>query len=98
MSRFKLTREQRHEVYKAALELYIISDFVYMPIGLCYAINNCFCNIDRPYIYDYPAQYPELFKHAPKISERDIWWWPAYNREIRILVLKQAIEETKPLN
>ena len=97
MRRIRLTREQRHEVSKAALEFYIISDFVYMPIGLCYAIKHCKCDAWRPSMYIYPTQYPEIFKHAPKFSERDIWWWPIHDREIRISVLKQAIEETKPM-
>ena len=97
MNRFKLTREQRHEVYKAALEYYVEysneTDF----FGLCWAIHAGDCGIERPDIYDYPAQYPEIFKHAPKFAERKNYWWPVYNREIRISVLKQTIEETKPL-
>lgn len=94
MSRFKLTREQRHEVYKAALKFYLNSPKAKW--GICQAVSKCDCNVERPNMYKYPAQYPELFKHATKFLERSTYWWPLTDRTARISLLNQAIEETKP--
>ena len=98
MNRFKLTREQRHEVYKAALEYYdIVGGFA----GLCASIECCNCDIERPAISTHPAQYPEIFKQCPKWSDliggRHSYWWPVSNIGIRYKILQQAMDETKPL-
>lgn len=92
----KLTKEQRHKIYVKALRLYkMATEHPGNIYSLCFAINDVVGHnrLDRNAIVS-PKQYPEIYKHRP--TEYDLFWWPIENTEIRIKVLEQAIEETKP--
>jgi hypothetical protein len=39
---------------------------------------------------------PEILRHKPDSSPSINFWWDTDDRDVRIGVLKQAIEETKP--
>ena len=92
MSRFKLSKQRRNQIYKSALSIYIENDY---SKGLCNVISRA-KEYFEPNPYSYPAQYPEIFKHAPKFSERpeDGYWFYLGEKETRINILKQAINET----
>lgn len=93
MSRFVLTKKRRNQIYESALAIYISKGFTH---GLCNAISKA-KRYSEPNPYIHSCQYPEIFKHAPKFSERtqdDGYWFPVYDREIRINILTQAINET----
>ena len=100
---FQFTKEERHAIYKKALDLYkkeCIDNF-----GLCFALSYCNCidpTENRPNESENPYgaygesmeyRYPEIWKQKP--NENNGFWWPVEESEPRIQVLKNAIKMTE---
>lgn len=87
------TKEQRHEIYKEALDDHIVdkihsieTDWPLM--GLC----NIFTSIGVR-----AHGLPEFMAHRPKGVRLNILWWPtAPSDPNRERVLRECIEKTKP--
>jgi len=101
-----MTKEIRHQIYVKALDLYInvynSSRYINMGrVGLCYVIYSAILSLnledvaDSPYLYeDNLVTYREIFKQKPEKLYDESYWWNVKNTEIRIAVLKQAIEKS----
>jgi len=94
----ELTKEQRHEIYKLALELHLEDKKrnVFLN-GLCSRINIARMLLGiKSGPGTFTAHYPEFFSHRPKVK-KILYWWPCDpddpNRE---RVLRDCIEKTKP--
>jgi hypothetical protein len=91
----KPTKAERHQIYKRTLVLYLTQ--IYWR-GLCYHIKNVLpndvCEMWSP--YSYITFYSELLKRKPKDKSIHDYWWDTKDRNIRIKVLEECIEETAP--
>jgi len=91
----RLTKKQRHQIYKDALALYLRLKAL---IGLCYVIRysmpDDICIDYDPYANDF-KYFPEIKKRKPKQKHSAEEWFPYEHTKIRIDILKQAIKETK---
>ena len=97
----KLTKKQRHEVYKEALIVYNN----HSGFGLCFAIDKALHEFDftcdegliYPGLspYRFMKSYPEIHKHKPIALFTGGYWWDKSDRKSRIEVLKQTIKETE---
>ncbi len=89
-----LTKKQRHEIYKSALNC------IAYRIGLCLAISNVLYKSlvkykDKICPYKHMEQYPEILKHKPEKDEMyGDYWFIQFDSKPRIKILKQAIKET----
>ena len=71
--------------------------------GLCYSLNYCDANYDGKLLDAYhdlrkPLEecvLKEIVKHRPPNQYSNAYWFTVENTEIRIAILKMAIEETK---
>jgi len=85
----------RHELYKIALVSF--TTHPYYIRGLCRTLMEAiesdpeWYNLPTP--YSHMRKYPEIYKHKPKNS--DSYWFNPNDKETRINILTQAIEETK---
>lgn len=83
------TKEQRHEIYKKALDFLIE-----------YGYFGYMCNAIHLVSGKYPSDmsvYPEILKGKPTVGKYASYWFP-FNKqghEKRIEILKQAIKETE---
>lgn len=98
----KLTKAQRHNVYTEALKLFLVKCNYGNNIGLCDVLSNAldklkynqaFCVPYDP--FECPEDFPEIIKHKPETA-LIVFWWDIEDTEVRIRVLKQAIQETTP--
>lgn len=91
----EFTKQQRHEIYKKALE-YHLSDIP--PYAMCYRIRYAIArlypqiNIHTVDILDYLPEFAEL---KPKSLTTLDYWWDENDKDIRTQYFKQLIEETK---
>lgn len=90
-----LTRKQRYQVYKEALELYLKQS--YTPhTGMCYCINTAARILDMIVDSAYfcmAEEYPEIYKHKP--FEYATYWFPTEDVKSRIKIFRQAKKETR---
>lgn len=88
----KLTKAQRHELYKAVLKENDLSD------GICIDLAHFVRQSGYPnfYIDGISSTFPELMKHKP--IDAQVYWFPdtVNGKKQRIEVLKQCIRETSP--
>ena len=103
----KLTKKQRHELYKKAMELrendkYLIKEFNLTPkrqCGICALIYESMINLNYPEKYIHTSLFlellPELKSIKPKKERKDRFWWSRETYSIRDKKLKQLIEMTK---
>jgi len=104
-----LTKQQRHDIYVAALiaykEEHASFDVSMIPscVGLCWAIEkgyNLTLNEDTPpecFPYLSMNAYPEVLKHKPEDIRHPAYWFGLDSQGIakRISILEQAIKETE---
>jgi hypothetical protein len=89
----KFTIEERHEIYKLALDIFKSS--VYR--GICAPLSEAVCRL-------YSVEVAELFTidDLPEIAKYEKahkkWWWHVPDRDVRIKVLEKEIEATKVKN
>jgi hypothetical protein len=102
----RLYKKTRHKVYKEALSIYKHHNYKdilpkYGDIGLCAVIVaallrlgylKCITKNSPLSPIEYMYKYPEIHKHKP--IGCGLFWWPVDNKDIRIKILRQAIEET----
>lgn len=89
-----LTKEERNNIYTYALEAYIEER---KKCGLCWCIYTAIMRLGfdlRVDPYSRMEEYPEIIKHKP--LDAGEYWFPKEDKEIRIKILKEAIELTKP--
>lgn len=89
MKNSNYTKEERHEIYKKAKEIYIKSRDL---IGICSAMNTVTAGL---FTID---DFPELMRKRPDSASDNpyYYWWDVYAKELRIKVFDEMIEETKP--
>lgn len=91
-----MTKSQRHKIYKSALFALETRKRLY----ICTAIHFVMNHKQRRYYDMY--NFPEIMKHRPNyFNIYDSWFGPGFSkhgREKRVSVLRQAIEETKPVS
>lgn len=86
------TKEERHVIYKSALEYYKNDLNVDC---LCEALTNCKAN-KRTYnaFSNMGTFFPEVYKHKPEYKASELFWFLLNDRQSRISILEQAINET----
>lgn len=93
----KPTREERHNIYKAAKKAY--KEDNHSDVGICYYLSHNDANNQR---YDSYGQeglnnFPEIAQHKPEDVIISSYWFNITNKRVRIAIFNQAIKETKPL-
>ncbi len=96
------TKEQRHLIYKDALDNYQNGE-KHRIFCICRAIEKSieskrkFKKIFAKQLSFFIAmQFPELLKYKPKETTVLEFWWKQEDRTTRINVLESCIEQTKP--
>ena len=94
------SKQERHEIYKKALELYEQEKMG--RVGLCYCLSWSLPNTSSALYVDVYNQihfdrcFPEIAKRRPHRTEgRYSYWFPLYEWRNRVAILEGAIEETK---
>ena len=82
-------KAKRHEFYKQALVLYR-ETYAKLHLGLCCTLTDV---TDTNCYNEGMQRFPEIYKHG---NEELAYWWSNLDTKIRIEVLKEAIELTKP--
>lgn len=107
----ELTKEQRHEIYKVAKDLLInelsVSGLCEAISRSTAKVLNRPCD-DMGYLLDEDELdpyandgknmgvfFPEVYKHKPAIP--GTYWFQKFDKNPRIKILEQCIEETKPI-
>jgi len=97
-----MDKKLRHQIYVKALYIYINDDSegnkYYGKVGLCATLRGAIRELKldvhaTPSPYSEMHRYPEISKHENE-SAADGYWWHHTCTEIRISILKQAIEDT----
>lgn len=87
----------RHKIYKSALTVYLYAREVQnLNIGLCFALNQAvkeFKDAEEVDVYVTTNMFPEIHKYCP--DEIGGYWWDTNDKEIRVKVLTEAINDTK---
>ena len=91
-----MTTQERNIIYVKMLDLYINTIDT---LGLCdllfTAIDEIYYNKPTTSIKNYNIDtYSELIKHKPDSNTFGLFWFNESNRDIRIDILKEAIEAT----
>ena len=91
-----MTTQERNIIYVKMLDLYINTIDI---LGLCdllfMAIDEIYYNKPTTSIKNYNIDmYSELIKHKPDSNTFGLFWFNESNRDIRIGILKEAIEAT----
>ena len=97
-----MTKQERHEVYKKALE--VLPKYEKYQCGLCLVLEDTLTELDNTFN---PFQYsgylatlralPEFYSKKPKGVKKNSYWWDRYHDrwEIRKKVLQECIKETE---
>ena len=86
-------------VYTRLLSFF--NDHTNYNFGFCHAMENVIKDMNISYDpevcleHTFLHHYPELYKHKPTPDR--IWWFPNYERQIRIDVLNECIKDVKLL-
>ena len=96
MKREFISKEDRLKVYQLAVEFIDNRHLYCKTYGLCNVIYHSARKLDIDLLKaTHITQFPELFKFAPKHSQRGGYWWPMPDWKIRRRVLLSAIEDLK---
>lgn len=91
-----MTKSKRHDIYKEALFVLETRKRLYICAAIHFVLNS------REKSRFEISKFPEIIKHKPDYCKvDDCWFGPGlskYGREKRVSVLRQAIEETKPVS
>ena len=87
-----MRKRERNKIYLEAMKV-AEKDFC-SPYWMCHwlieAQRKMFGSVQF-----YLSQFPEIYRHKPDILFSDISWFDPDDKDTRIKILKQAIEETK---
>ena len=99
----KLTKNERHTIYKKLLE--VVCDDPGLPVGICFHLTDVdlsenSINFSRWSTLNgvYKMYYlPELYKQKPTKTHNNFYWFPFTREgwEKRIAIIEKAIELTK---
>lgn len=91
----KFSKKQRHEIYKLAYEYFKINEFDFM----CSCISMAMFKLKYKYYknteLENKIELPEFFSKKPQKQYSANCWFDVFEREPRIKIFEQIIEETK---
>lgn len=95
----KLTKAQRHKVYKEAKRIHIDSEGKRPHFFLCCAIRSAMCILfdESPNDVEILNWFPEFASKKPVITDSfSTAWWKRNEHESRIKAINKCIRETAP--
>lgn len=88
-----LEKKKRIAILKKAIDIISKEKISY----ICVAVEKATCRLVHGYNYDSCdhtiERFPELLKYKPRKSSEKGPWFPMGERKIRIIILKQVIED-----